>query len=210
MTPARRIPSQREAAHSVAGLTARFAQAQPCAMIGRAAAVSTAGVTVKSHHGHPSLDRSARFAGGPVSRLSPDMGGNRTVIGYHSNSAIELGAISVDSGAIFQKPSKGRIPCRRNQSSSPSSRLSHFPLVWKAILNAPSLVLVAVWSRLKSWARIVPARCWQVPPSAYSVTTSAFAHKHVANRTALAKAYIENCRRRGFAPAAVLRFGGDN
>lgn len=201
---------RQETADFAARIFAGFGALQTCAMIGRAVARSGLRALLSFDQFDPSPDRPACSRGGPVSFGTAGLGGKPDDIGYHTHKGIELSCISDDSGAVSEKPNKGRTSCRRNPSSWRHLLLSLCLAVWKATPNVPSQVQALVWSRRNCWAQTVPARFWPVPLQASFVTTSASAAPSAANFAARNRAVSHHCRRRGHAPAAVLRSWGDH
>ncbi len=201
---------RQEIAYFAARIIAGFGAGQTCAIIGPAVPRSGLRASFFVDQIYPSPDRPACSLGGPVSPGTAGLGGKPADIGYHTHKGIALSGISGDSGAVSEKPNKGRTSCRRNPSSWRPLLPSLCQPVWKATPNVPSQARAQVWSRRNCWAPTVPAQCLPVPPQAYFVTTSASAAPSAVNFAARNRAVSHHCRRRGQSPAAVLRSWGDH
>lgn len=201
---------RQETADFAARISAGFGAAQTCAIMGCAVPRSGLRASLCFDQIYPSPDRPACSLGGPVSLETAGLGGKPADIGYHTHKGIALSGISGDSGAVSEKPNKGRTSCRRNPSSLRPLLLSLCQLVWKATPNVPSQARAQAWSRRNCWAPTVPAQCLPVPPQASFVTTSASAAPSAVNFAARNRAVSHHCRRRGQSPAAVLRSWGDH
>ncbi len=201
---------RQEIAYFAARISAGFGAAQTCAIMGCAVPRSGLRALLSFDQFDPSPDRPACSRGGPVSFGTAGLGEKPDDIGYHTHKGIALSGISGESGAVSEKPNKGRTSCRRNPSSWRHLLLSLCLAVWKATPNVPSQVQALVWSRRNCWAPTVPALCLPVPPQASFVTTSASAAPSAVNFAVRNRAVSHHCRRRGQSPAAVLRSWGDH
>ena len=198
---------RQEIAYFAARIIAGFGAGQTCAMVVRDVSWSGLRASFFVDQFNPSPDRPACSLGRPFVLETAGLGGKPADIGYHTHKGIALSGISGDSGAVSEKPNKGRTSCRRNPSSWLPSLCQP---VWKAIQNVPSQAQALVWSRRNCWAPTVPALCLPVPPQASFVTTSASAAPSAVNFAARNRAVSHHCRRRGQSPAAVLRSWGDH
>lgn len=203
------IAGQKTADLAAARIT-DFGNLRSCAMLCHAVAPIGAVAAASTDHVYPSPCRSACASGGPVSRFTGGIGGFPAAIGYHGKTAIEFAGNRVTVVRVSEILTKGRKPCRKNQSSSRPSQPSPCPLALKATPNEPWPVQAQALSLQKCWEPTAQAPCSQVLPLACSVTTSAFAAPSAADRRASSDASPLSDRRRGMTPAAVSRFGGDH
>lgn len=196
----------REVAYLWGGASGHYATAFQSGIVISAVWCSSKRLTANCLQRYPSLDRFAYLPSGPVTffrRYRP-----KTVvdIGYHCLSPIELGAADINSD-VSEKLELGRRLCRKNQSFWPQWLFLALLVVLKATSNVALRVqLVASWPQ-KCWVPIQLGQPWLVQPSAYFATTQAStAAARLTHRADVARSHQFN-RRRGHAPAAVLRLG---
>ncbi len=197
---------KREPAHFWWGASCDFAHMAECASVDLVAKRSSKRIVADCQHRYPSPDRSALTQGRPVSHFRSFIGGNRVDIGYHRRLAIELMHGSADFGATL-KTTLGREKCRKHLSSLPQWLSLVLLAVLKATWNAVWLALAPVWSQQKFWVQIVQGQSWPVQLQACCATTQvSTAVDKPDNRAHCGRLSDQHCRR-GFASAAVLRFG---
>lgn len=199
------IQSKRESAYFWGGRSCRFAVVDLCRNIKGATTRSSKRVIADCLQRYPSLDRPALSQGRSVAFYCRSTKDIAIDIGYQAASAIQFGAVGANTGAT-SKQELGRKLCKRNQSSSQQLLYLDWPVVWTTTWSAALQAQAQVLSLLKFWVLTARARSWQVLPLASFATTQVFAAKLNNRRANIARLHLWN-RRRGFAPAAVLRFG---
>jgi len=204
----RTIQSQREIAYSASAGQQFCSAFSSFGKVGNVAGRSRYRSAAFSLHRYPSPDRPAYSPSRPITEFRLSDAKNVDDIGYHYGIAIHQGAVRTHSGAA-KITTIGIRSCTRKQSS-----LRQWPYLVCQV--ASEMTLNVAWSERvrallprKSLGRIAPGRCLPVQRSASFVTTRAsrFANK-VVSRAHAGRVMNEN-RRRGAAPAAVLSFFGD-
>lgn len=157
---------------------------------------------------YPSLDRPAYSPSRPITVFRPSQSENTVDIGYHHDSAMHLRADRVNCGATLTITIGLRL-CKRHQSSLQQWQFSVWLAALKATWNAVwQAQAQALWPQ-NSLEQTAQAQCLPVLPLAYCATTQgSTAAAKVDNRAHRGRINFGN-RRRGYAPAAVLRFGDE-
>ena len=200
------MQSRRECAHFRGGKSRDCSGLVSCFKVSVVARRSSKRPVATCQHRYPSLYRSVPFLGRPVSVFRRLTAKKRIVIGYHSAEAIEFNAVGADSRATL-KNKLGRRLCRKNQSSLPQLPYSALPVVLKVTSSVASQVQAQALSQLKCWAQTAQAPFLLAPQLVCCVTTQASTAAAKLNARAPHGRNNHQSRRRGIAPAAVLRFG---
>jgi hypothetical protein len=158
---------------------------------------------------YPSPDRPAYSPSRPITGFRLFARKMRSDIGYHAEIAIDQGAGCANRGAIDTTTTIGLRLCKRHQSSLRQWQYLVWQVAstttWSAALPARAQ---ALWPQ-KCWEQTVQAQCWPVQPLAFFVTTQACAPAAKVDNRAHAGRVMNRNRRRGYASAAVLRFGDE-
>lgn len=200
------VQSERVAADFRAILTRCFAQLQPCATVSGVAGHSSESLATCSHNRYPSPDRSAYSPSRPITVFRPSETESEVDIGYQHVFAMHLRADRVNCGATLTTMIGSRL-CKRHQSSLRQWQCSAWPVASKAMWNvALQAQAQALWL-LKFSVQIAPEQCLPALLQVCCATTQAStAAVKQDNRAHRGRINFGN-RRRGTAPAAVLRFG---
>lgn len=165
--------------------------------------------SANSLYRYPSPDRPAYSPSRPITVFRRSAKKTTCDIGYQTGIAIHQGADRTNSGATYKTTIGVRL-CKRHQSSSRQWQYSVWQVALKVTQNAALPVQVRALLPQKCWAQIAQAQCLLVQPSAYFATTQvSTAAAKLDNRAHLGRTMNKD-RRRGFAPAAVLRFGDES
>ncbi len=200
------VQSERVTAYSSALPNLFFAQAQPCAIVRTVDGRSMARLFASSKNRYPSPDRPACSPSRPITVFRPSLSGIEVDIGYQQDFAMHLRADRFNWEATLTT-TIGTRSCKRHQSSLQQWQCSVWPVALKVTRNVALRALAQASSLRKSSEQIAPEQCWQALPQACSATTQAStAVARVDNRAHSGRNTFLN-RRRGHAPAAVLRFG---
>ncbi len=196
-------------AHLLSGRFFRLLHDQPARDAAKMLPRGNASRVVMRQNGQLSADQSIAFKDQQISFVQPSIGEKPPVIEYQSAIAIEFTSVSVDSGATSKSTVGGRS-CIRNLSSSRQWLRSVWQAAWKATQNVAWPVQVPGLSQLKCLTQIQLAQPLQALPSAFFVTTQVSTPAAKVDTRTTHEHLNYDCRRRGFPPAAVLRFGDGN
>ena len=155
---------------------------------------------------YPSPNRSAYSPSRPITVFRRKLHKMQGDIGYHSKIAMHQGADRTNCGATY-KTTIGLRLCKRHQSSLRQWQY----LVWQVALRA---TLSAAWqaqaqalSPQKCLALTALVQCLPVQQPVCCATTQALTAVSKTDNRAHIGRVLNRSRRRGYAPAAVLRFG---
>jgi hypothetical protein len=200
------VQFEREAAESRHVRYARFLWAQTCAILKLTAKGSSKLDVVNSLYRYPSPNRPAYSPSGPITVFCLNSAQTEYDIGYHS----DLGFGARTGGINCDVPSDKTIGlrlCKRHQSSSRQWQflvwLVALTMTWNAALRAQAQAL----SPQNCLAQTGPVQWLSAQASAFFVMMQASLLAAKLETRAHRGRTIDRNRRRGFALAAVLRFG---
>lgn len=203
------MQSRREIAYFRVVFQQDYSDLRDCGNVTGVAGQKTNDRAAISLYRYPSPDRPAYSPSRPITGFRLFARKNRSDIGYHAEIAIDQGAGCANRGAIDTTTTIGLRLCKRHQSSLRQWQYLVWQVAstttWSAALPARAQ---ALWPQ-KCWAQTAQAQCWPVQPQAFFVTTQACAPAAKLDNRAHAGRAMNRNRRRGYAPAAVLRFGDE-
>ena len=200
--------SKREIAYSDLFAQHRWANGRSFRRVKDVPGLSSNGRGAFSLYRYPSPGRPAYSPSRPMTVSCRKSTHSCSDIGYHAEIAIDRSEVCTNRGATYETMIGLRL-CKRHQSSLRQWQY----LVWQVALRATQSVALqvqalALWPQ-KSWVRTGQAPCLPVLPLVCCATTQAStAAVKLDNRARQGRAINTN-RRRGHAPAAVLRFGDE-
>lgn len=200
-------PPRREIAYFRTAFQQDYPGSSDYCSLGPVTARANADAAASLRHRYPSPDRPAYSPSRSITEIRLSGRKNRRDIGYHGEIAIHRGADCTNCGAI-DITTLGLRLCKRHQSSS--QRWQY--LVWQVALimtwsAASSAQVAASWLQ-NCLVQTAQALCLQVPLSACSATTQAYALAAKVDHRAHRGRTIKRNRRRGVPPVAVFSFLG--